>query len=181
MYRRKLLLIASALSLIFLLSSLAPGQNGQTTAQKTEQAPPPQAKTEKTSGAQDEPAEETADLVIIANVTAKELKFEVVPNPDVKFTGKPESKTLWKAERQNLPEQVQPGVTYRNIGIRLKIVSRLGNIEQIVAEALGETPITDDVPPPAENRAPAQASPQPANTKQTPSPATATSGKGKPK
>jgi hypothetical protein len=93
--------------------------------------------------------EEDADLVIIANVTAKELKFDVVPNPNVTFPGKPERMTEWSAERTNLPPQVQPGVTYRDIGIRLKIVSRFADIDRIVAEALGEVPITDDAPQPA--------------------------------
>ena len=86
-----------------------------------------------------------ADVAIIANVTAKELKFDAVPNPTVEFLGKDKTQTIWHADRYNLPDQVEPGVTYRNIGIRLKITSRLADIERIVAEALGEVPITDDV------------------------------------
>lgn len=85
-----------------------------------------------------------SDLVILANVTAQELKFEVVPNPTVEFSGTPERKTVWEADRQNLPRPVEPGVTYRNIGIQLRITSRFADIDRIVAEALGEIPITDD-------------------------------------
>jgi hypothetical protein len=88
--------------------------------------------------------EDDADLVIIANVTAKELRFDAVPNPTVEFPGQPKRDTEWSAERTNLPPQVQPGVTYRNIGIRLKIVSRFADIDRIVAEALGEIPSSDD-------------------------------------
>lgn len=88
--------------------------------------------------------EEDADLVIIANVTAKELRFDAVPNPTVVFPGQPKRDTEWSAERTNLPPQVQPGVTYRDIGIRLKIVSRFADIDRIVAEALGEIPKSDD-------------------------------------
>jgi hypothetical protein len=88
----------------------------------------------------------TNDLEITANVTARELRFEVVPDPKVEFTGRPERDTVWEAERQNLPRPVQPGVTYRNIGIQLKISSRFADIDRIVAEALGEVPITDDTP-----------------------------------
>jgi hypothetical protein len=88
--------------------------------------------------------EEDADLVIIANVTAKELRFDAVPNPTVEFPGQPKRDTEWSAERTNLPPQVQPGVTYRDIGIRLKIVSRFADIDRIVAEALGEIPTSDD-------------------------------------
>lgn len=86
------------------------------------------------------------DISITASVTAKELKFEVVPNPTVEFFGKPERETVWEADRQNLPKPVQPGVTYRNIGIQLRITSRFADIDRIVSEALGEIPITDDTP-----------------------------------
>ncbi|HXG84115.1 MAG TPA: hypothetical protein VNI84_08820 [Pyrinomonadaceae bacterium] len=89
---------------------------------------------------------EDADLSITASVTAKELKFEIVPNPTVEFTGKPERKTVWEADRQNLPRPVEPGVTYRNIGVRLRIASRFDDIERIVAEALGEIPVSDAAP-----------------------------------
>lgn len=90
---------------------------------------------------------DSADVAITATVTAKELRFEVVPNPTVEFPGKPRRDTVWDAERENLPRPVEPGVTYRNIGIRLKIVSRFADIDRIVAEALGEVPVTDGTPP----------------------------------
>lgn len=86
---------------------------------------------------------ENNDLSITANVTARELRFEVVPNPTVEFPGRPRRDTAWEAERTNLPNQVQPGVTYRDIGIRLKITSVFADIERIVAEALGEIPASD--------------------------------------
>lgn len=89
---------------------------------------------------------EDADLSITGSVTAKELKFESVPNPTVEFFGKPERKTLWEADRRNLPRPVEPGVTYRNIGIQLRIASRFADIERIVAEALGEIPVSDAAP-----------------------------------
>jgi hypothetical protein len=64
------------------------------------------------------------DLAITANVTARELRFEQVPNPRVDFMGRPQRETVWDAARRNLPRPVQPGVTYRDIGIELKITSR---------------------------------------------------------
>lgn len=82
--------------------------------------------------------EKTTDVSITANVTARELKFETVPNPTVEFPGKPARETVWDAKRENLPRPVEPGVTYRDIGIRLRISSRFADIERIVAEALGE-------------------------------------------
>ena len=60
---------------------------------------------------------------------------------------------------------VEPGVTYRNIGIQLKITSRFADIERIVAEALGEVPVTEDAPretsAPSAEQQPAQTSPAP--------------------
>lgn len=90
--------------------------------------------------------EKTADVAITAKVEAKELTFEVVPNSKVEFFGKPERKTEWSSERKNLPETVQPGVTYRDIGITLKIVSVFADIDRIVDEALGSAPQTKNQP-----------------------------------
>jgi len=101
-----------------------------------------------------------ADLSITARVTARELRFEKVPQPRVEFTGRPRRDTVWEAERENLPEQVQPGVTYRDIGITLRITSVFADIDRIVAEALGEIPVSDDGGP-TENERPAAEPPQP--------------------
>lgn len=89
---------------------------------------------------------ESADLAITATVTARELRFDVVPNPTVKFTGQPKRDTEWDAQRQNLPRPVRPGVTYRDVGVRLVITSVFSDIDRIVAEALGEIPMSDDAP-----------------------------------
>lgn len=99
--------------------------------------------------------EKTADVAITANVEIKELKFEVVPTPKVEFPGKPERKTEWSSERKNLPDSVEPNVIYRDIGIKLKIVSVFADIDKIVDEALGikpqssETQTTETTPPDA--------------------------------
>lgn len=101
-----------------------------------------------------------ADLAITARVTARELKFDEVPNAHVEFTGQPRRETVWDAARQNLPRPVQPGVTYRDLGIHLVITSVFADIDRIVAEALGEVPRTDDnptpAPPPSDNPPAAQ-------------------------
>ena len=93
-----------------------------------------------------------------ATVTARELKFDEVPNASVEFTGQPRRTTVWDAVRHNLPRPVQPGVTYRDIGIQLVITSVFADIDRIVAEALGEVPRTDDTPttdtPPLPDNAP---------------------------
>ena len=114
-----------------------------------------------------------ADLSITARVTADSLRFEKVPNARVEFTGRPERETVWEAERVNLPEQAQPGVTYRDIGVTLRITSVFADIDRIVAEALGEVPLREETqPPPARPSTPAPerpaAAPAPPQASTTP-------------
>lgn len=124
-----------------------------------------------------DPDVEAADIAIIANITAKELRVDAIPNSSVEFLDKAKNQTIWQVERFNLPDKLEPGVTYRNIGIRLKITSRLADIERIVAEALGEIPISENIEPPKAT-APAHAS---VNVQKSTTPVSATnSQKGKP-
>jgi len=156
------LLLAIALSIFSLCAAPRVSAQQRARAQAaTPQTSTPARQTNSAGASQNSSKDvsiDSADLAITANVTAKELRFEVVPNPTVEFPGKPERDTVWDAVRENLPRPVQPGVTYRNIGIRLKIVSRFADIERIVSEALGETPVTDSVP---QETASPQPSPQP--------------------
>lgn len=107
-----------------------------------------------------DPDVEAGDIAIIANITAAELRFDVVPNPTVEFKEKSTIRSIWHADRFNLPDKIEPGVTYRNVGIRLKIVSRLADIDRIVSEALGEIPIDETNNPKDSNAAPV-ANPKP--------------------
>jgi hypothetical protein len=128
-------------------------------AQGGDQSATPQAgpRADQQSAAQSD----SLDLSITANVTARELRFDAVPNPKVEFPGKPERTTLWEAERQNLSRPVEPGVTYRNIGIQLKITSVFTDIDRIVAEALGEVPTSDTTAPAPQPESTPQSTPQP--------------------
>ncbi|HEV3468907.1 MAG TPA: hypothetical protein VG148_06270 [Pyrinomonadaceae bacterium] len=116
---------------------------------------PRQSPREESRGAAAEA--ENVDLSITARVTARELLFRKVPNPRVEFTGRPRRETVWEADRENLPAEVRPGVTYRDIGITLRITSVFADIDRIVAEALGEIPTSDDAPP--QNEPPRQDAP----------------------
>ena len=85
-------------------------------------------------GAQTQP-----DIAILTNVRARELRFEEVGKVSITVSGSVNGQpaaTVSKSDRKNLPEQVQPYVTYRDIGIRLTITSTLPDIEQILDEAL---------------------------------------------
>lgn len=100
----------------------------------------------------------TPDVAITGSVTARELRFDTVPNVRVEFPGNPERETVWEAERENLPRPVEPGVTYRDVGIRLFIRSVFADIDRIVAEALGEVPVDDE---PAPEEPPREPAPEP--------------------
>lgn len=140
---------------VLLAATLAATAFAQTPARQTRarsvSPPSPQTRegADRGDGQKPQPggADVQADLSITARVTARELRFEHVPNPKVEFTGQPRRETVWDSQRENLPEQVQPGVTYRNIGITLRITSVFADIERIVAEALGEVPLSDDSKP----------------------------------
>ena len=63
---------------------------------------------------------ESPDIELTADVKARELRFDEVPETEVH----PPAQT----ERENLPEQVRPeheGVTFRDIRVRLRIANEL--------------------------------------------------------
>jgi hypothetical protein len=136
-------------------------------SQSTAPTPQNQIKNQTTTEAD----EKNSDLVITANVRARELKIEIVPNPIVEFSGTHERRTVWEADRENLPERTEPGVTYRNIGIRLRIYSRFAEIQRIVLEAIDEETgsTVDNQTPPTENAA-EKSNPNSAPTDKTPKP-----------
>jgi len=150
-----LLLMAAGLASDASAQSPARAQDGSRPA-ATQPAPQRQAQTPL-----ENEADAGADVSITARVTAESLRFEKVPNPRVEFTGRPQRETAWESERENLPQQVRPGETYRNIGITLHIRSVFADIDRIVAEALGEIPRSDDAQP-APSTPPAEPTPPPA-------------------
>jgi hypothetical protein len=78
-------------------------------------------------------APERPDIEITAEVKARELRFDEVPETEVH----PPAQT----ERKNLPEKVRPeheGITFRDIGVRLRIANELTVNEPDEWEELGE-------------------------------------------
>ena len=57
-----------------------------------------------------------ADVEIGAAVHAKRLRFNRKPKTNVEFDPAGESDS--HTERENLPEEVEPGVTYRDVHVR---------------------------------------------------------------
>jgi hypothetical protein len=55
----------------------------------------------------------------------RELRFEEAPDPGVRFRGSTRRNSVWGSRRENLPDEVQEGVVYRNAGARLRIASEI--------------------------------------------------------
>jgi hypothetical protein len=90
-----------------------------------------------------QPTSAEPDLATFTNVRARELRFDAVPEVRVHVFGSVNGQPaviVDRTDRDNLPQQVQPHVTYRDIGIRLTITSTLPDIERILDEALGTNP-----------------------------------------
>jgi hypothetical protein len=74
------------------------------------------------------------DVELTADVKSRVLRFEKVPETEIWFPGYPEDETVSGTERENLPGEVEEGVTYRDSCIRLRSAARLGGD----ASALGK-------------------------------------------
>jgi len=75
---------------------------------------------------------EDADVEIGASVKAKRLRFREKPKTQVELHGElhePEGdrelETASGSERQNLPDEIEPGVTYRDVRVRWRAAARL--------------------------------------------------------
>jgi hypothetical protein len=76
---------------------------------------------------------EDADVEIGAVVKAKQLRFRQKPKTHVELhgelhepDGQGELETTSGSERKNLPDEVEPGVTYRDVRVRWRAAARLG-------------------------------------------------------
>jgi hypothetical protein len=79
---------------------------------------------------------ENADVEIGASVKAKRLRFRERPKTKVELhgevhapEGRGELQTTSGSERQNLPDEVEPGVTYRDVRVRWRAAARLDEPE----------------------------------------------------
>ena len=65
------------------------------------------------------------DIAIDAGVEMRELRFEKVPDPEVRFRGNTRRNSVWTSRRTNLPDEVQEDVVYRDAGIKLRIATEV--------------------------------------------------------
>jgi hypothetical protein len=76
--------------------------------------------------ARDRPREEPrADVEIGAAARARKLRFRNKPRTEVDFEGSPDYESDSHTERENLPDEVEPGVTYRDVRVRWRGGARI--------------------------------------------------------
>lgn len=75
---------------------------------------------------------ENPDVEIGASVRAKRLRFRQRPETNVEFRGElrepdrhSELESASGSERQNLPDEIEPGVTYRDVRVRWRAEARI--------------------------------------------------------
>ncbi|HMJ04063.1 MAG TPA: hypothetical protein VK506_14070 [Conexibacter sp.] len=75
---------------------------------------------------------EQPDVEIGASVKAKRLRFRSRPETDVELHGEVTERgrrgrleTASGSERENLPEEVEPGITYEDVRVRWRAAARL--------------------------------------------------------
>jgi len=69
------------------------------------------------------------DIALDAGIKMRELYFEEVPDPEVRFRGNTERNSVWESRRENLPDEAQEGVVYSNAEVRVRIASEIVNSE----------------------------------------------------
>ena len=82
------------------------------------------------------PPNREPDVEIGAGAKARKLRFRSKPKTNVEFEGRTRVRTDdgvedieldsdSQTERRNLPEEVEPGVTYRDVAVRWRLAARL--------------------------------------------------------
>jgi hypothetical protein len=65
------------------------------------------------------------DVEISAAVRAEELRFECKPDVDVRAYADSPASAESSSERENVPDELEPGVTYRDLAVRWRLAARL--------------------------------------------------------
>ncbi|MGW5410805.1 hypothetical protein [Actinomadura geliboluensis] len=67
----------------------------------------------------------TADILFTASIKADELRFEVVPESSVEFSGDASAESSSGSSRTNVPDEAEAHVTYRDVQIDYAIAAKL--------------------------------------------------------
>jgi hypothetical protein len=74
--------------------------------------------------------ERRPEIDLSTSVRARRLRFNVVPPTRVDFDGTPNHRGESSVERENLPDRVREGVTYRNVAVRWRATARVEGFEE---------------------------------------------------
>ncbi len=70
------------------------------------------------------------DISLTAKAKVRRLHFDRVPDTGTRFWGQQERKTESGTVRENLPEEVERGVVYRDARIQLRIAAEATGVEK---------------------------------------------------
>ena len=75
------------------------------------------------------------DVEIAADVKAAEVRFERKPEVTVKAYADPPGDAESSSERENLPDELDPGVSYRDVAVRWRAAAWLRDAERVDEDA----------------------------------------------
>ena len=70
-------------------------------------------------------SEREPDVEMAASVRADELRFECKPDVEVRAYADTPASAESSSQRENLPDELEAGVTYRDFAIRWRLAARL--------------------------------------------------------
>ena len=89
------------------------------------------------------------DVEMSFSVRAEELRFDCKPHVDVVAFADSPATAESQAERGNLPDEIEPGATYRNVAVRWRAAAWLGDPDwdEAVNDALHTRLLSRGAPP----------------------------------
>jgi hypothetical protein len=69
--------------------------------------------------------EREPDVELKVFLRAKEVRFECKPEVEAEAYADSPATTESQSERENLPDELEPGVTYRDFAVRWRVAARL--------------------------------------------------------
>jgi hypothetical protein len=69
--------------------------------------------------------EREPDVELKVSLRAEEVRFECKPEVQVEAYADSPATAESQAERENLPDELEPGVTYRDFAVRWRVAARL--------------------------------------------------------
>lgn len=72
---------------------------------------------------------------VVVTFSAQSLVFDELPRIRTSFGGAEPRRAVWQVERTNLPARVERGVVYRDVKVRLTLVSTVEEFEALIEDA----------------------------------------------